>query len=60
MTNAWIYTGSTLHALRAIRYPRWEDFNYERIDEGPESHGFFWLGDGMTLNEKMMIGDRTC
>ena len=51
--------GSCLHALRALRYPRWEDFNYEPIDAEAEGDGMFWLGNGMTLNEQNMSGDST-
>lgn len=50
-------TGSCLHSLRALRYPRWEDYNYERLDADQNANRLFWLGDGMTLNEKTMSGD---
>lgn len=48
--------GSNLHQIRALRHPRWEDFNYERMDRS--SNRLFWLGDGMSYNEKTMTGDR--
>ncbi len=41
--------------MKAITYPRWEDFNYETLD--PTSNRFYWLGDGQTYNEKTMTGD---
>ncbi|KAI0940653.1 hypothetical protein AcW1_003794 [Taiwanofungus camphoratus] len=51
-----IYPGSTLHAQRALAYPRWEDFNYE-LEDGVQNR-MYWLGDGQTNNEKTMSGDR--
>ena len=50
-----IGVGSTLHALRALRNPRWEDYNYEQAD--PIPNRMYWLGDGQTWNEKTMTGD---
>ena len=52
--------GSCLHALRALHYPRWEDFDYEQLDEDGTNSCLYWLGDGMTLNEKTMTGDSEC
>ena len=49
-------TGSTLHALRCLQHPRWEDYNYERIDD--TDNRMYWLGDGQTWNEKTLTGDR--
>lgn len=49
-------TGSTLHALRCLQHPRWEDFTYERID--PVENRMYWLGDGQTWYEKTLTGDR--
>ncbi|KAH9925847.1 FAD/NAD-P-binding domain-containing protein [Epithele typhae] len=51
-----LWPGSTLHALRALEHPRWEDYDYESRDEG--EHSMFWLGDGQTWSEKTMTGDR--
>ena len=48
--------GSGLHALRALRHPRWEDYDYERKDD--ENNLLYWLGDGQTWNEKTLTGDR--
>ncbi|TBU26572.1 FAD/NAD(P)-binding domain-containing protein [Dichomitus squalens] len=52
-----LWPGSTLHALKALRHPRWEDYNYEQAD--PIPNRMYWLGDGQTWNEKTMTGDRT-
>ncbi|KAI0737199.1 FAD/NAD(P)-binding domain-containing protein [Daedaleopsis nitida] len=51
-----LWPGSGLHALRALRHPRWEDYNYER--ENDENNLLYWLGDGQTWNEKTLTGDR--
>ena len=51
------HTGSNLHALKALQYPRWEDYEYERADE--EENSLYWLGDGQTWNEKHNTGDST-
>ncbi|KAH9893936.1 FAD/NAD-P-binding domain-containing protein [Cubamyces lactineus] len=51
-----LWPGSTLHGLKALMHPRWEDFNYERAD--PVRNRFYWLGDGQTYNEKTLSGDR--
>ena len=47
--------GSNLHAVKALQYPRWEDYEYERAD--PEENSLYWLGDGQTWNEKDENGD---
>ncbi|THG96306.1 hypothetical protein EW026_g5501 [Hermanssonia centrifuga] len=52
-----LWPGSTLHALRALRHPRWEDFNYEKRDE--TTNRLCWLGGGMTVNEINGTGDRS-
>ncbi|KAH9888569.1 FAD/NAD-P-binding domain-containing protein [Cubamyces lactineus] len=51
-----LWPGSTLHALKALSYPRWEDFTYELVD--PVENRFYWLGDGQTHAEKTLTGDR--
>lgn len=50
-------SGSTLHALKALAHPRWEDYNYELAD--PTRNRMYWLGDGQTHNEKTLTGDST-
>ncbi|KAL6307444.1 hypothetical protein BKA93DRAFT_911319 [Sparassis latifolia] len=47
--------GSCLHAVRAIKHPRWEDYTYEPVN-GIKNR-LYWLGDGQTYNEKTMTGD---
>ncbi|KAI9037717.1 uncharacterized protein KD926_000058 [Aspergillus affinis] len=39
---------SSLHAMKVLGHPRWEDFAYEYVNDNPNG----WLGDGRTLNEK--------
>ncbi|KAM5531996.1 hypothetical protein V8D89_014330 [Ganoderma adspersum] len=51
-----LWPGSPLHALKALRSPRWEDYSYEQADDIPNR--MYWLGDGQTWNEKTMTGDR--
>ncbi|KZT66595.1 FAD/NAD(P)-binding domain-containing protein [Daedalea quercina L-15889] len=51
-----LWPGSCLHAVRALEYPRWEDFQYE-LPDGIKNR-MHWLGDGQTYNEKTMTGDR--
>ncbi|EMD35687.1 hypothetical protein CERSUDRAFT_116421 [Gelatoporia subvermispora B] len=53
--NTGLWPGSSVHALRAIAHPRWEDFKYELLD--PVDNCFYWLGDGHTHGEKNMTGD---
>lgn len=48
--------GSSLHAIRAIEHPRWEDYTYEPFDT--VQNRFYWLGDGQTYPEKTLTGDR--
>ncbi|KIP12732.1 hypothetical protein PHLGIDRAFT_123818 [Phlebiopsis gigantea 11061_1 CR5-6] len=51
-----LWPGSCLHALLALKEPRWEDFNYQRIDGS--RNRLRWLGNGMTYNEQHSTGDR--
>ncbi|KAI0328942.1 FAD/NAD-P-binding domain-containing protein [Cubamyces sp. BRFM 1775] len=51
-----LWPGSMLHCMKALIYPRWEDYNYERAD--PVQNRLYWLGDGQTYNEKTLTGDR--
>ena len=51
-----VVSGSGLHAMRAVSHPRWEDFEYERLDK--VGNRFYWLGDGQTVFEKTMEGNR--
>ncbi|TFK83063.1 FAD/NAD-P-binding domain-containing protein [Polyporus arcularius HHB13444] len=51
-----LWPGSTLHALKSLEHPRWEDYNYEPLD--PVENRMYWLGDGQTYAEKTLTGDR--
>lgn len=53
-----LWPGSCLHAVRTLEHPRWEDYEYEPLDESKTKNRFYWLGDGSTHNEKYMSGDR--
>jgi len=52
-----LWPGSTLHALRTFEHPRWEDYNYELLEEG-QMNRFHWLGNGWTIAERDSTGDR--
>lgn len=41
--------GSSLHAIKVFANPRWEDFEYEYVNDNPTG----WFGDGWTENEKL-------
>ncbi|KXN90086.1 Putative sterigmatocystin biosynthesis monooxygenase stcW [Leucoagaricus sp. SymC.cos] len=43
-----LWPGSPLHAAKTFEHPRWEDFNYERLD-GDRKNRFYFLGDGSTV-----------
>ncbi|KAI3339944.1 flavin-binding monooxygenase [Ustulina deusta] len=43
-----LWPGSTLHALEALRAPRWEDFDWESRD-GPRANMLRWLGNGWSV-----------
>lgn len=42
--------------MRALSHPRWEDFEYEKLEK--VKNRFYWLGDGQTVFEKTMEGNR--
>lgn len=46
ITGLW--PGSPLHALEALRAPRWEDFELEPV-EGRRSNRLKWLGNGSSI-----------
>ncbi|KAG7099932.1 hypothetical protein E1B28_001725 [Marasmius oreades] len=46
-----LWPGSTLHCLRALEHPRWEDYHYKPLDDKPRNR-FYWLGDGQTTADK--------
>ncbi|TGJ87943.1 hypothetical protein E0Z10_g839 [Xylaria hypoxylon] len=43
-----LWPGSTLHAIEALRAPRWEDFDWESHD-GPRANMLRWLGNGWSV-----------
>jgi hypothetical protein len=45
-----IYGGTSFHFMEAIKRPRWEDFNLQRMQEA-RTNRFAWLGNGFTLRE---------
>ncbi|TFK49006.1 FAD/NAD(P)-binding domain-containing protein [Heliocybe sulcata] len=49
-----LWPGSTLHHLRALEQPRWEDYEYTYLDNnsGDDTASILrWLGNGMTVAE---------
>ena len=49
--------GSSLHAMRALKDPRWEDYNYEYTNKN--GNRLYYLGNGITFNEqKEIVGGR--
>lgn len=51
VTGLW--PGSTLHCIEVLRAPRWEDFEYEYLQEedGSEGNSMGWLGNGWSVNQ---------
>lgn len=45
--NILTHVGSSLHAFKAMAHPRWEDYEYEYINDNPNG----WIGNGWTDNE---------
>ncbi len=43
--------GSSLHAMKALSSPRWEDYTYEYVNDNPNG----WIGDGWAEDEKNKI-----
>lgn len=50
-----LWPGSTLHALEALRAPRWEDWVYEAVGGEKGGNGLRWLGNGRS--ETQVCGD---
>ena len=42
--------------MKALQYPKWEDYEYEYADS--EDNSLYWLGDGQSWDEKNENGDR--
>lgn len=49
-----LWPGSSLHAIKALEKPRWEDFEYTYVDDNRMG----WLGDGSSERDKGDL-DRT-
>ncbi|KAF3401127.1 hypothetical protein DPV78_005293 [Talaromyces pinophilus] len=47
---AAVYGGTTFHFMEAIKNPRWEDFNIDRLEDA-KANRFAYLGDGFTHRE---------
>ncbi|KAF7302712.1 hypothetical protein HMN09_00906100 [Mycena chlorophos] len=52
-----LWPGSSLHAVRALQYPRWEDYTYEPLDASHRNR-FFFVGSGSTVAEDAPDGDK--
>lgn len=44
---AWLWPGSSIHCLEALRAPRWEDFSWKSAN--PAGNRFGWLGNGWSI-----------
>ncbi|GAA5900185.1 hypothetical protein JCM5296_001482 [Sporobolomyces johnsonii] len=44
-----LWPGSCLHAIKALKHPRWEDFDY--TFSTPQNNRFAWLGSGWSYEE---------
>lgn len=43
-----LWPGSSLHAMKTLEHPRWEDYEYSRREGGSELE---WIGNGWTLED---------
>ncbi|KAF5549821.1 sterigmatocystin biosynthesis monooxygenase stcW [Fusarium mexicanum] len=48
-----LWPGSSLHCVRTLSRPRWEDFEYKYCDDNE----FGWFGNGWTLAEKFVTDE---
>ncbi|KAL1676307.1 hypothetical protein EV122DRAFT_280182 [Schizophyllum commune] len=53
----WPGKWSTLHMLRTLERPRWEDYIYEPLEKTPGNR-FFWLGNGATVSDMDPVGHK--
>lgn len=51
MSHPVAVAGSGLNELRALEYPRFEDYEYTFIDENESQNRLYWLGNGSTVAE---------
>ncbi|CAA7268081.1 unnamed protein product [Cyclocybe aegerita] len=42
-----LWPGSSMHAQRVLTHPRWEDYNYELLDN--VTNPLYWIGNGDTV-----------
>ncbi|KAL4995553.1 hypothetical protein BDV10DRAFT_196629 [Aspergillus recurvatus] len=46
-----LWPGSSIHAMKALASPRWEDYTYDYVNDNPNG----WLGDGWAEDERNKI-----
>ncbi|KAI4864590.1 flavin-binding monooxygenase [Hypoxylon rubiginosum] len=51
-----LWPGSTMHALEALRAPRWEDYDWEGLD-GEGGNRLKWLGNGWSITHMKGEGE---
>jgi hypothetical protein len=44
-----LWPGSSVHAVKALEKPRWEDFEFEPVDKNE----FGWFGNGETMADRI-------
>jgi len=49
ITGLW--PGSTLHCIESLRSPRWEDYDYEYVQDETEENQLAWMGNGWSINQ---------
>ena len=49
-----LWPGSSLHAIKVLENPRWEDFTYTYVDNNPTG----WLGNGSTVADNDRKSDK--
>ncbi|ETI26440.1 hypothetical protein G647_03217 [Cladophialophora carrionii CBS 160.54] len=49
-----LWPGSSLHAIKALESPRWEDFDYAYVDDKPMG----WLGNGSAVADHDRNADK--
>jgi cation diffusion facilitator CzcD-associated flavoprotein CzcO len=52
-----LWPGSSLHAVRALTDPRWEDFNFSKGESSKRANRFDYLGNGSTVEETLENGE---
>ncbi|KAL1738546.1 hypothetical protein HDZ31DRAFT_69882, partial [Schizophyllum fasciatum] len=52
-----LWPGSTLHMIRALEHPRWEDFVFQPLEEMDQNR-FYWLGYGATKADMDPAGNK--